>query len=315
MQATWRLQPWSDTMNNVFEVTIDPERIFGGRNAFGPYLGIELDVKTFKNPTDDLFLVSGAISDKEGDLFSSLLIPSQLIYPNRNHVVVPLTDQHIEALENIRKGGPLHLYVNLLGAAPFICNSHNIQNKDSENRLSIKCGTVQETNSWKLIKIDREKWLKILSNLTNKEIMRKLVEIPFPNLPKGKEIWAEAIAIFERAIHLERNGHYDLAVQECRKVVEGIKEVIMMQWGLSQSKKIIKMKDQLQSIKDLLIKRWGEENQSNAEALVSLIQGCWEFTSGPHHYARGNIGTRHQVLFLFNIISALFIYAGLLIED
>ena len=301
MKASWQLKPWSED-KNYYTVSIDAEKVHGCRSIFGPSLVLDLEIEKQKNMSlSEIFLISGYVSEKQATDLSPLVIPSQLVNPNKKRICLPLTDQQIMFIEEWRNGGPLDLYISLAGVA---CNS--------DNQASPKTCGLFNNGSWELLRIERERWLTILENLTNNTLKRKLIEIPVPQLPKNNQKWIEVIGFYERAVAFERKGEYNSALQECRKVVEGIKEVLVKHWELNPK---LRFSSQLDSMEDKLKKLWGEENTANISVLISLFKSTWEFSSNAHHYGRGNIGTRHQVLFLFEILSALLMYAGLLVEE
>lgn len=310
MRLEWRLRPWSDTLNNVFLITMETETIQAGRGMFGPFLLLPLDIETpnRENHYEDIFMISGVIAGKDELHHSGLLIPTQIVGPNRHMLSVPLTDQQIEAMEYARNGGPIELLVRLSAAGTVWEQVHSFDGRESVKRRTTTA--VHDEHGTNRVKIGREQWIRILEQL--KQGKRKLIEIPIPELPKKRTEWEEAAACFERAIEAERKGDFDFATQECRKVVEGITKVLISNWQLSSRGN---MSSQLDSIRDHLIRKWGEPEGEKIRALTGVIKAAWEFSSLPHHYGRGFIATRQQAAFMIQLTTSLFMYAGALLEE
>lgn len=309
MRIEWILQAWSDLSQNNFNLILDTEKIHAGRGVFGPFLVLPVEVQVFVNSfnlSEDVFLISGMIGAQEEQFYSALIIPAQTIGPNRNQITVPITAEQIEAIEQMRNGGAVELRIHFSAVGVIWNHKHVI---DSGEKIKT-AAALHDNNSWKYMKIEREHWIELHKKLGKGS--KKLIEIPEPTLPKKQGVWGEAVALFERVIAAEKKGDFDFAIQESRKVVEGITKVLLANWSLPVKST---MSNQLDSIRDRLIELWGESDRERVKALTSLIGAAWEYTSLSHHYGRGYVGTRNEVAFIIQIISALLVYSGLLLEE
>lgn len=311
MNVEWRLAPWSDNGQNSYIVKLDSDKINAGRGTFGTYLTFEFEI-TPVNKTqlreEDLWLLSGMVGSNEDTYYSSLMIPAQVVGPNRSHVVVPISDLQIEALEELRNGGSIELRIHVSAVGTVIGEENRMENRGSFNTK--KTAALYESNSWKYVKIERERWLELYERFGKGK--KKLIEIPMPFLPDKSKQWEEANEAYERVIYAEKIGEYGYAVQEGRKVVECIKKTLLLHWSLPEK---FRMSDQLDSIRDQLIKLWGPEQTEKIKMLISLLGAAWEYTSLPHHYGRTSDPLRSDAKFIIELLAALLMYFGSMVEQ
>src|SRR5260370_30013424 len=173
--AEWYLSRWGN-QQDFARVQIDPAEVWGGRGPFGPVLVLPYKLPKREGSSASLELLSvegwiGLGNVAESD--ARLPIPSQIVWPAPQYrLQVPMTGAQIDAIEEARKGGQMHLTVWLGGVA-----------SSGQGLLP-----VQSTNSsW--LTIERERWLTVLQQLGAGS--RRLVELPEPHLPRDVSGWAE----------------------------------------------------------------------------------------------------------------------------
>src|SRR5690554_2939785 len=116
MNVEWRLKPWSDLGQNTYIVKLDSERINASRGIFGSYLTLHFEIRPVNENIlreENLWLLTGMIGSKEEQFFSALMIPAQVVGPNCSQLVVPISYEQIEAIEDTRRGGSVELQIHI----------------------------------------------------------------------------------------------------------------------------------------------------------------------------------------------------------
>ena len=298
--AEWWLKKWSPTGNdpNYIKVQIDPAEVWGCRGDFGPML-----VLPYKFPQGEGSSVLRELLSLEGwiglgnvtESDARLPIPSQIVWPapHQYRLQVPITDAHIEAIEEARKGGQVHLVVWLGGVA------------SGDQGLQV----VQSTNSsW--ISIERERWLTILQRLGAGA--RRLVELPDPRLPREDQRWAECMRLLDGATQLHRSGDYEQALVKCRAIVEGIPHVLCAAWGLLSQRDDQSFEGWTREMENRLSAAWRDDDLTPG-MLRTMLVGAWSWLAPAPHYGTG-IPLREDVAFALGLCTDLLQFAGQVLQ-
>lgn len=306
------LERWSSGSNDPrYKVSIDPERISAGRSIFGPFLLLPVSIEGLHNKEDgraaeDLFLIGGAMGWMD-EIVLGLLIPPQIITPNNETLTVPLTDAQIAAMEDKRAGREAQLSVNLEGVASWPPNSVT----QSNGVRATDTGAVRRQHGPLMrVVIHRDKWLDLLKIMG--QGAKHVVELPEPKLPLISEKWREVIRLFNSAVSHHRNGLYESSLQECRRVVEGIRKVLCHSWGIDLSNKK-DFADGTHAIRDRLVVAWGNAEKDRAQALKALLDAAWHWGNPSHHFGSG-VPVRENSTFALELSSSLIAFAAQLLD-
>ena len=287
----WWLKPWGNYSSEVFaKVEIDPAAIAGGRGTFGPMLFLPYSLS--KESSLDLLSLEGwiGLGNVVADSTARLLIPSQIIWPSPQYrLQVPITDEQIEAIEQIRNGSLVNLTLWLGGLAS---GGQGLE-------------PVQSTNSGYLT-IERERWLTVLQQLGAGT--KRLVELPEPHLPQGNQRWAECVRLLEGAIQLYRSGEYEHALVNCRQIVEGIPQVLCAVWRLPPQREGQAFEGWTREMENRLSAVWREDRWTPG-MLRTMLAGAWHWLAPAPHYGTG-IPQREVVPFALGFCTDLLQFAG-----
>ncbi|MBA3824189.1 MAG: hypothetical protein H0X24_09885 [Ktedonobacterales bacterium] len=271
-------------------ISIDPAKAWGKRGT----LGIELSFPyTFNEPGGEVQSVNPLALEGEirwsGDneqMAAPLPIPSQIVWPQRD-LSVPLTLEHIEAIENARKGGAVNIAIILraLTAAP---------------------GIVLQSASPGSLTIERERWLLILEQLGRGS--RRLVELPDPQLRRDVPAWRECQRLLDKATQAHRTGDYETATDTCREIIEGIPHVLVAVWGIPDQRPGQSYADWLKEMERRLNTAWTPD-MITAPMLRTLLSGTWNWLAPGPHYGTG-IPQREQVIFILGLCTDVLHFAA-----
>jgi len=282
----------------AIKVEIDPTVIFGGRGTFGPVLFLPYTLPKPDEASASMRLLwlggwlgYGNVSDTD----VRLVIPSQIIWPdNRSRLEVPLTYAQIEAIEEERKGNQVSLTVWLSGLADV---GHAVV-------------PVRSTNSGYL-GIDRERWLTVLRDLGAGT--RRLVELPEPRLPRGMDVWAECLRLLDEATGFYRTGTYEQVLINCRKIAEGIPQVICAVWGVPQKTAHESVGQWLRTtVEPQLTAAWSQDSKSPG-MIRTLLSGVWEWAAPAPHYGT-EMPLREKGAFALELSTILLHFAGQVLQ-
>lgn len=313
------LQTWGITGNLGVRVAVDPTLIQGYRGVFGPALLVPFETVpygTSTGPKITLHSLEGVIVwNTEHGMMPGLRIPSQVVGPNTRHLQVPVADEQIEEIEKRRNGEAVALKITLRGLAtvpnPEYQMAYVIQRQggspsvEPQPRLELRdlhaMGDGSET-----IWIEREQWLKILEGVGFGT--RRLVELPQPSLPTGEDArWAECLRLLNSATQAFRSGHYEEVLSTCRKIIEGVTEVMCNRWGIVRDHK----KPITQWAKDLpaqLATVWSHDPEY-ATMFAALLTTSFKWTNRAHHYGSG-IPLREEVSFALSLSTDLLVFGA-----
>lgn len=193
----FHLQVWDQrnaTTNSMScTISIDPANVAGSSSAFGSSLWLPYSVAWYPSSLTDqgvtLLSLEGWISAQNDQANArGIHIPMQTAVPYGG-LAVPLTAQHIEAIEEQRRGDVVVLKLQFAGLAvlpnPKVQASYmslapngepsgeSIEKRQDLYRISMQGDTS--------LRIERERWLFILEQLGAGK--RRLVELPQPGLP------------------------------------------------------------------------------------------------------------------------------------
>lgn len=282
----------------AIKVEIDPWFIAGSLGIFGPVLYLPY---TLPKPDEDsasmrLLSLGGWLGyGNVSDTGPRLHIPSQNIWPdNRSRLQVSLTHAQIEAIEEARNGNQLGFTVWLEGLAS----------------IGQAVVPVRSTNSGYL-SIDRERWLTVLRDVGAGT--RRLVELPEPRLPRGMDVWAECLRLLDGATGFHQSGLYEQVLINCRKIAEGIPQVICDVWGVPQKTDHQSVGEWLRTtVVSQLTAAWPEDRKSPV-MIRTLLSGVWEWAAPAPHYGT-EMPLREKAAFGLELCTSLLHFAGQVLE-
>lgn len=297
----WYLKPWDiyhHLQGPAIKVEVDPAKVAGGRGTFGPMLFLPYTLPTPDEASASLRLLSmeGWIGyGNVADSTARLAIPSQIIWPTPQYrLQVPLTDMQIEAIEEERKGERVNLTVWLGGLA-------------SVGQAVVP---VQSTNSGSL-DIEREHWLTVLRDLGAGT--RRLVELPEPHLPRGMDVWAECLRLLDGATGFYRSGNYEQVLMNCRKIAEGIPQVICDVWGVPEITAHQSVGQWLRTtVEPQLTAAWPQDSKSPV-MIRTMLSGAWEWAAPAPHYGT-EMPLREKGAFALELCTSLLHFAGQVLQ-
>ncbi len=279
------------------------------------------------SPTLRLLSLEGWIGwGNEAEYAAKLPIPSQIIWPSgQSRLQVPITDTQIEAIEQVRNGGPVVLKVSLGGLAAMplrLIPSETGGAAASTARLpSVEArpapgdwlwiSEMPVQNSYPVsFNIERERWLTVLQQFGAGT--RRLVELPEPRLPRDEQHWAECVRLLDGATQFYRGGEYEQALVNCRQIVEGIPQVLCAVWGLPQKRNNQAFEGWMQELENRLSAAWQNDHLTPG-MLRTMIAGAWHWLAPTPHYGTG-IPLREDVAFALGLCTDLLLFAGQVLQ-
>lgn len=323
--TSFNLQVWdqrgttSNSMGCV--ILIDPALVSGASSAFGSSLWLPCSVEWYPSTLADqgatLLSLEGWLSAANDPANSrGIRVPAQVATPY-NGVAVPLTPQHIEAIEEQRRGDVVVLKLQLAGLA--VLPNPRVQARYTSLALSGEpSGDFVEKRSdvYRVsmqgdmpLRIERERWLFVLEQLGAGK--RRLVELPQPGLLATTTEWATCLRYLEQATSHHRQGQYEQAIRDCRNVVQGIATVVGDVWQMPQ-KPGQSFEGWTKEIENRLKLEWSDEKEAPT-MLSSLLFAAWNWTSPEAHY-HTDIPKREESAFALSLATDLLMFAGQLLE-
>jgi hypothetical protein len=123
MNPSWRLQPWNNPGQTVFDVTIDASATTLVVGACGLLLRFPYEFKTYGEFADPgghnahILSLEGWCGHESDGQALSLRIPSQIVVPNGHALMVPVTREQLASLDAKRGTEGQRLHVLLSGTA------------------------------------------------------------------------------------------------------------------------------------------------------------------------------------------------------
>jgi len=313
--AEWYLKI-KETDQDWVKVEIDPVAVSGQKGQFGRVLCFPYKLsRPGRSARVILRLLSiegwiGALGESE--FVGRIRIPSQIISnnPNKPWLLVPVTDAQIEAIEEARKGNAVGFTFWFAGLATVVASSSDakvletLQVEGVENLMPI------ESSYASTLTIGREHWLTVLQGLGAG--IRRLIELPEAHLPRGMVVWAECLRLLDEATRFYQTGDYEHLLINCRKIAEGIPQVLCDVWGLPQKKKHQSVPLWLQTVEPQLTNAWPEDSKSPG-MLRTLLTGTWEWAAPAPHYGTG-IPLREKGKFALELCTNLLHFAGQVLQ-
>jgi len=301
------------------KVAVDATQIQGYRGVFGPALLVPIATTPFGAQSGQeitLHSLEGVLVwNTEHGMMPGIRIPSQIVGSNTRHLQVPVTDEQIEEIEKRRNGEAVAFRIALLGLATVPNPEHQlvyvVTQQDgstlTEARPRMELRDLHAAGDGaEPIRIEREQWLKILESAGFGT--RRLVELPQPSLPTGADKrWDECLRLLNSATESFRTGRYEDVLSTCRKIIEGVTEVLCNRWGIVRDHK----KPITQWAKDLperLAGVWPHEPEDGV-LFASLLTTSFKWTNGAHHYGSG-IPLREEVSFALSLTTDLLAFGA-----
>ncbi|QSO50829.1 hypothetical protein JZ785_18300 [Alicyclobacillus curvatus] len=150
------------------------------------------------------------------------------------------------------------------------------------------------------IRIEREKWLQVLTPLG---VGTYVVELPLIDLKKKKAEWKKVVERFNKANADYRSGDFEDCIGECRKVVEGAVTVLSSAWKIPPDSKH-SFEQKVESMLARLRNKWPDTSHSRLDALDKLINAIWDW-SGPYHHFEGAIPHRQETSVVLHLTANL----------
>jgi hypothetical protein len=326
MPATeWHLTVWSSSGAQLTRlsctVAIDPATLRGTTSSFGPSLVMPYEVKWYPNElvsngAQMLSLEGWIAGASDAANVYGIRIPTQISLPNSS-LVVPLTLQHIEAIENLRRGDALVLNIGLSGLA--VIPDANVQ---GTYRIRMGYGgeaqeaTLDRLDTFRLatsgdtpLRIEREHWLKILNQFdTNK---RRLIELPELVIPNQRPRWDECVRLLSEATQQHRQGGFEQSLGLCRKAIEGIATVLGDVWHVSKQSGA-SFESWTKELSNRLASAW-QSDKDAPKLLAALLSAAYTWTSPTAHYG-SDIPVREESSFALSTTSDLLAFAAQLLN-
>lgn len=321
----FHLQVWDQrgaTSNSTgCVISIDPANVAGSSSAFGASLWLPYSVAWYPSSLTDqgatLLSLEGWISAQDDQANArGIHIPMQTAVPYGG-LAVPLTAQHIEAIEEQRRGDVVVLKLRFAGLAvlpnPKVQASYTSlaptgepSGESIEKRQDLYRISMQGDTS---LRIERERWLFILEQLGAGK--RRLVELPQVTADDLAAQWDQCGRALHDATLSFRRGEYEQAIAWCRKVVEGVATVLASAWSI-QRPQSGQFEKWTQAIQQRLANSWPGDKNSTV-ALSSLLFAAWTYSSPSHHYGSG-IPLREEASLTLAFTADLLGLGGLLLR-
>lgn len=220
----------------------------------------------------------------ESDFVGRIRIPSQVISnnPNKRWILVPVTDVEVEAIEEARNGEMANFTLWLAGLTAVTPATTDATVLASLQKEGIGNTMPVESGHPGTLTIGREHWLTVLQGLGSGT--RRLVELPEARLPVGGDTWAECLRLLDEATRFHRTGSYEQVLVSCRRIAEGIPQVMCSVWGIPQKKVRQSVRQWLQDVVEpQLAAAWPEDKKAPV-LLRTLLTGVWEWAADAPHY-------------------------------
>jgi hypothetical protein len=294
-----------ETDQDWTKILIDPAMIAGLKGTFGQALFLPYTVSQKENGRATLHLLSleGWIGwSGEPDFVARLPIPSQMVRSDGRQLglQVPITDAHIEAIEEARRGSKVILTVSLGGLALITPRAPSSGEAPPQSGLA----PIQSFLMVSLV-IEREHWLTVLQQLGAGT--RRLVELPEPRLPRGEQHWAECVRLLDEATRFYRSGDYEQALKNCRSVAEGIPQVLCAVWELPEKPRNQSVALWIQALENRLNTAWADDRLTPG-MLRTMLTGAWQWLAPVPHYGTC-IPLREDVAFALGLCTDLLSFA------
>ena len=316
---TFDLVSWGTGGQTRIQVRIDPDLILGVSGMFGSALLINYDVTAIGPHADEaaLLTIEGwLLWNNEQPVTPGIHIPSQVSGPNQMRLLVPLTPEQIEAIEQARGGDAVHFNVALAGTArlanPWVqvlTRSQRTGPTVEQLAQQVEVHTVHHQGTAQRLRIERERWLTILDGVGAGK--RRLVELPVPLIPGRDEAWATCLRHLETALLHHRRGEYEQALLECRKTVEGVATVLGEVWGCPQ-RQGQNFELWTRELAGRLTKAWPSEREA-PKMLAALLAAGWSWTSPNAHYGV-DMPVREESAFGLAAATDLLMFAAQLVK-
>jgi hypothetical protein len=249
-------------------------------------------------------------------MIPGIRIPSQVSGASQAQLLIPMAPEQIEAIENARGADAVHFNLSLAGTARLL--NPQVQVKTNTQRLRgnfeeafaprLEVHEVRQQNGAQRIRIEREQWLTILEALGSGK--RRLVELPVPVLPHHGSDWETCLQHLETALLHHRRGEYEQALQQCRKVVEGVATVLGGVWHVP--KRAGQSFDSwTKELNERLAKAWPSEREA-PKMLSALLAAGWTWTSPAAHYG-ADMPVREETTFGLSVATDVLMFASQLI--
>lgn len=303
--------------NDWVKVEIDPAAVYGIKGQLGRSLCLPFKLSgPSRNTRVILRLISleGWIATgAETEYVGKMRLPSQIISnnPNKQYILVPVTDEQIEAIEETRNGSNANLPISLAGLATV--NAVSADEKLLEKLRAEEIGNPMpiESSYTSILSIERERWLTVLQGLGAGT--RRLVELPEARLPRGMDVWAECLRLLDEATRFQRTGSYEQVLVNFRKIVEGVPQVMCDVWGIPQKTAHQSVGQWLRSVVEpQLTAAWPEDSRSPV-MIRTLLSGAWEWAAPAPHYGTG-IPLREKAAFALELCTNLLHFAGQMLQ-
>jgi hypothetical protein len=320
--TTWWLQPWENLGSVQIKIDVDPTTIRGHKSKYGPALIIPFKIEPIPQPSAEVTLHSlegWIVWQSEQGMEPGIRIPSQVVGPNRNSLFVPLTYDLVDLIELARGGEELIVRIALTGMAtipnPRERIGHYVRQQDWTNRIELKPRLEiheihgQGDGAQQLV-IGLETWLKILEGFGT--AAWRLVALPTPNLPTESDVrWQECIRLLNSSIQHFRQGAYEAALDDCRKVVEGTAKALCDYWKMPWDRKK-NFEDRMKELGGRMESQWPNDKPA-AHMLTGLFTSAWTWLSPSHHFGSG-IPQREEVAFALSLTTDLLAFAPQIIK-
>jgi hypothetical protein len=313
------LTGWGNADNISIKVEIDPSLIKGQRGVFGPALLINIACATVADSIAGevtLHSLEGWITwASEGNFGPGILIPSQTVDPNTTSLIVPITDEQINAINDRRTGDYVTLDVKLRGLATIpnqrvkVAQPLQGQQQLAMPRLETKV-VWEQSNAGQRVNIPLQTWLTVLKGLEAGR--RRLVELPEPTLPPADSArWETCLGLLSKAAEAFPN-ETDKVLSNCRLVIEGVVVVVGNHFGITRdpNKSIaVWAKD----LPDLLKPVWPNDPDAS-KLFLALVAAAFKWSSDTHHY-NAKVPQRDEAAFARELTTDLLIFGAQILES
>ena len=264
-------------------VELDPARIRGSRNAFGPMLHVGVQV-IFEQGKNQPFLFEGMLCWPGENV--GLMIPLQTVGGGTAELNVPISDHQIASLERKRAGKELRVELNLR-AVGTLDESGVLGRYANNNRIAFD--------------IPRDKWKDALNAFGVG--MVRIIELPVAP-PADEPLKAAAHQLGESASFFAE-GRYGEAIVAARTSLERMVESIGSRIGMLRGEKNFSP-----FVEELSAKLKNHKTGDDPFALIGgLVRTAFGWTSHPAHQGF-HVSERDDALFAINLCTALYSYIG-----
>ena len=314
--AEWYLKI-KETDQDWVKVQIDPATVSGQKGLFGRVLSLPYKLSgpdRSSRVTLRLLSLEGWIGwSGETDFVGRIRIPSQIISnnPNKSWLQVPITDAQIEAIEDARKGNGASFTVSCAGLATVTAYSTDAKILATLQAEGVGNFMPIESSYSSPLIIERERWLTVLQGLGAGT--RRLVELPEPRLPRGMDVWAECLRLLDEATRFYQSGNYEQVLINCRKIAEGIPQVICDVWGVPQKTAHQSVGQWLRNtVEPQLTAAWPQDSKSPV-MIRTMLSGVWEWAAPVPHYGT-EMPLREKGAFALELCTSLLHFAGQVLQ-